>query len=394
MAAGSIVKVAVTFARLADVGPAATGMDPLITHECRILDEFLVPTAVGSEDRDQGARKQLDQELPAGTAPQPENGDAGSGDTAGKPGRKKRRGQNKNRPVPIKFSRDDRLCPDVLNAANGTSEAAAAASVVEVQDGGGESGEGDRGGRVETAKSGDPCRFGDRCKFRHDVSSYLQSKPPDIGDECHVFKTLGRCAWGLMCRFGDSHIDRVNGRNLSKEGPPSALTESNHLTKQLLWDLRKNSYSFKTADRVVDSAFKAYDISKSATVPQEGDRDQDGVIAPPSPKMSKVEDICCPVYADDPSAGSGGKGRALDWRDKLYLAPLTTVGNLPFRRICKKFGADITCGEMAMSQPLLTGHQPEWALVQRHESEDIFGIQASISSVDTDVMRVFATRYI
>lgn len=51
------------------------------------------------------------------------------------------------------------------------------------------------------------------------------------------------------------------------------------------------------------------------------------------------------------------------------LAPLTTQGNLPFRRLCVGLGAQVTWSEMSMGLPLIQGQKNEWALVKSYESE-------------------------
>jgi hypothetical protein len=67
---------------------------------------------------------------------------------------------------------------------------------------------------------------------------------------------------------------------------------------------------------------------------------------------------CVPIYNASQSCKVGAvvareQKRTVNFRGKLFCAPLTTNGNLPFRRVVKAHGCDITCGEMAMCTNLL-----------------------------------------
>lgn len=235
----------------------------------------------------------------------------------------KKKGRNKDRPPPMKFDKKSKLCPTLNNVKENDSDPPV-------------------------------CQF-PNCQFQHDAKQYLSSKLPDIGDKCHVFSTYGYCEAGLSCRFGKMHIkdDKYNVVNDDIFKKSAKDHEINHLSKDLKESLRKKKYDFQT-DKIVDKVYR----DREEQLQSNGE---------PEAKKVKVEEG--KIEANE------AETKKIDWKDKLYLAPLTTVGNMPFRRICKNYGVDITCGEMAMTQQLLQGHQPEWALVQRHSSEDLFGIQ-------------------
>ena len=61
-------------------------------------------------------------------------------------------------------------------------------------------------------------------------------------------------------------------------------------------------------------------------------------------------------------------------RGQLILAPLTKYGNLPFRRLCADFGANVTMGEMMYAKQLLNPkNRSEKARLRHAENERCFG---------------------
>lgn len=224
--------------------------------------------------------------------------------------------------------------------------------------------------------NGTKCAY-ENCRFIHDIHKYLENKPKDVPGTCYIYSTKGFCERGLTCRFSGSHLDE-NLNNLKAEfyNPTAENDTKNQISygrrfgvfnsllhsdiiiiivriSDLQVTLRKRNYNFDLSKKIIAEV----DAEKKQ---KKGNADEKSIGYVPDTDVVK----------ERPS-----EKKSIDFRDKLFLSPLTTVGNLPFRRICKEFGADVTCGEMAVAVPICNGISQEWALVKRHASEDLFGVQ-------------------
>lgn len=226
------------------------------------------------------------------------------------------------------------------------------------------------------------CPYEKDCDYSHDLYKVYKAQEEDLFDEnkpCYIYTNYGRCQYGVACLYSKSHTslledhgkvyNLIDHNRWSLEGGRENFIERirNKLENTTQRKLRKKTYDFSPVQKIMNALCKA-DIEPVAT-----DEKNDEHQADDGNKRIGA------VLVDEYLHGRDYARKKIDFKEKLYLAPLTTVGNLPFRRLCKKFSCDITCAEMSLCTSLLNGNPSEWSHIKRHESEDVFGVQITAS---------------
>ena len=137
--------------------------------------------------------------------------------------------------------------------------------------------------RTPEASSTASCRFGEKCRYMHDLVKFMSEKPPDISDHCYVFESHGLCPYGMACRFSASHVTS-EFVNLVKEGvhdPTLQGSTLNLLSKTLQENLRKRKVVFERSERYLERLRKSKEsevIKECGEMERRGENSDAGVV--------------------------------------------------------------------------------------------------------------------
>ena len=69
-------------------------------------------------------------------------------------------------------------------------------------------------------------------------------------------------------------------------------------------------------------------------------------------------------------------------KNRVFLAPLAGVSDIPFRRICQELGAGLTYVEMLSAVAIKYNSKRTFQMMERHKSEKILGVQVTGGNAD------------
>lgn len=198
--------------------------------------------------------------------------------------KKKMRGQNKSRPHMKPQSYEDRrLCTSIIQVMTQTHLFNVFLSVLTWN----------RYCSRVLQERETKCVFGEKCRFIHDVSEYMAGKPEDLGDQCYLYNTFGKCHYGLTCRFAKAHIS-PDLKNVVNEDLHKHFTDKetvrNNLDKELQRRLRKKQFPFTGAEAYLKTIIRGKKPEKKST-DECSEENHSCTDAPDAPDVEKTQQV-------------------------------------------------------------------------------------------------------